>query len=97
MPNNPESANDYLGRPIKPGDVVVYPVRRGSRMWLNRLHVQAVEITPRGPSVSGYNNAGRRIAVHNLENCVILREEEKCRSTSTNANPADTVSSCCKD
>ena len=34
---------DYLGREIKPGDRVVYPVRLSSRMWLT--HGTVVEVT----------------------------------------------------
>ena len=29
-------ANDFLGHPIEVGHTVVYPVRRGSKMWMQR-------------------------------------------------------------
>lgn len=62
---------DFLGREIKPGDTVVYPVRRGSAMWLKKLRIQQVESDPK-PCVSGYNDLGRRIAIFNVETCVVI-------------------------
>ena len=35
-------AVDFMGRTIEAGHVVVYPVRRGSDMWLNKLSVTQV-------------------------------------------------------
>lgn len=58
---------DFLGRDIKAGDTVVYPVRRGSNMWLNRLKVTKVE----PESITGMNPDGRWITVKNLKNVVI--------------------------
>lgn len=58
---------DFLGRQILAGDVIVYPVRRGSSMWLNRLRVTLV--LPEG--VKGLNAEGRWITVHNLNNVVV--------------------------
>jgi hypothetical protein len=65
-------AQDFLGRVIKPGDAIVYPVRRGSSMWLNNLKVLTVQDTPRGPCVSGTNDVGRQINIYNLGNCVVV-------------------------
>jgi hypothetical protein len=65
-------AQDYLGRVIQAGDTICYPVRRGSRLWLNKLKVLAVHGTPRGPCVSGTNDVGRRINIYNLSNCVVV-------------------------
>jgi hypothetical protein len=59
---------DFLGREIKPGDLLVYPVRRGSAMWLNRLSVtQALQ-----GSVTGFSPEGRRITIKNLDNSVVV-------------------------
>lgn len=68
----PAEAKDFLGKPITAGATVCYPVRRGSKMWLKKLAVQQVQDTPRGICVSGTNDGGRRIAVYNLENCVVV-------------------------
>ncbi len=68
----PVEAQDFLGKQITAGATVCYPVRRGSRMWLKKMIVLAVQDTPRGPCVSGTNDAGRRVSVRNLENCVVV-------------------------
>jgi hypothetical protein len=78
--NVPATAADFLGKPITAGATVCYPVRRGSRMWLKKLTVLAVQDTPKGVCVSGTNDAGRRISIRNLDNCVVVNspsEESK--------------------
>jgi hypothetical protein len=71
-------ATDFLGREIKAGDTIVYPVRRGSSMWLNRLLVTQVAsdgVDRDGQPllhVAGTNSFGRRITVKNLTNCVVV-------------------------
>lgn len=67
----PVTATDFLGNPISAGDTVVYPVRRGSKMWLNKLVVQSINDTPNGPTISGRNDASRMVHVRNLLNCVV--------------------------
>ena len=66
-------ARDFLDKPITAGDLLVYPVRRGSQMWLNKLRVEAVRETAKGRAVSGSNDAGRRVTVHNLKNCIVVK------------------------
>lgn len=68
------TATDFLGKSIIAGDIVTYPVRRGSRMWLNKLTVQSVNDTPKGPTISGINDSGRLIHVRNLLNCVVAND-----------------------
>jgi len=59
---------DYLGREIKAGDTLVYPVRRGSSMWLNRILVtQALPA-----AVTGNKPDGRRTIIKNLGNTVVV-------------------------
>jgi len=65
-------AVDFTGRTIEAGHVVVYPVRRGSSMWLNKLNVTQV----RDDSIAGYNTAGRLLTVRNLQNVVIVPKAE---------------------
>ena len=72
LETTPTEAVDFLGHPITAGDLVVYPVRRGSDMWMNKLRVEAVRDTPRGKAISGTNDAGRRIVVRNLANCTVV-------------------------
>jgi hypothetical protein len=65
-------AVDFTGRTIEAGHVVVYPVRRGSSMWLNKLNVTQV----RDDSIAGYNTAGRLLTIRNLQNVVIVPKAE---------------------
>jgi hypothetical protein len=74
LTTTPTKAVDFLGRPINAGDAVVYPVRRGSEMWMNKVLVDSVRDTPRGKAISGTNAAGRRITIRNLANCVVVTE-----------------------
>lgn len=67
--NNP---TDFLGRVIVTGDTLVYPVRRGSRMWLNRIEVTKVE----SDRVHGITDAQRRVQLTNLKNTVVVRPGE---------------------
>ena len=71
--STPTEARDFLDKPIKAGDLLIYPVRRGSQMWLSKLRVEATHETPKGRAVSGSNDAGRRVTVHNLQNCIVVK------------------------
>jgi len=62
---------DFLGRKIVAGNLVLYPVRRGSNMWLNKLQVTQVIPGPK-PTVSGFGSTGRRVTLHNIANLVVV-------------------------
>jgi hypothetical protein len=62
---------DFMGRPLEAGHVVVYPVRRGSEMWLNKLNVTQVD----DESLKGYSPAGRLLTIKNLTNVVIVGKQ----------------------
>ena len=66
-------ARDFVNREIKAGDTIAYPVRRGSKMWLNRLTVQQIVAGPKGLQVGGVNSKGRRVTVTNLTNVVVAQ------------------------
>jgi hypothetical protein len=65
-------AVDFTGRTIEAGHIVVYPVRRGSNMWLNKLNVQQVN----SDSIVGYSPIGKRLTIKNLKNVVIIPKPE---------------------
>lgn len=66
-----EKVFDSVGREIKAGCNIVYPVRRGSKMWLSRMQVQ--QVVPGTPAhVSGFNGDGRRVSVRNLESVIVV-------------------------
>ena len=62
-------ATDFLGRFIEVDDTLIYPVRRGSRMWLNLITVSKVESN----TIHGANPLGRRVKLTNLKNTVVVR------------------------
>ncbi len=64
------TVTDCVGREIKAGCSILYPVRRGSRMWMSRMQVQRVIPSAR-PYVSGFNSDGRRVNVRNLNMVVV--------------------------
>lgn len=67
---------DAVGNEIKPGDTIVYPVRKGSSMWLSRTTVSQVE----EGKITGHNNLGRLVHVRNLENVAVVVPPEKQRA-----------------
>jgi len=69
----PTSAADFLGNPIEVGDTVVYPVRRGSSMWLKKIAVESIQDGSQGPVVLGRNDNGRTIRLHELKRCVVVK------------------------
>jgi len=66
------SPTDYLSREIRPGDLIVYPWRRGSAMGLNKLRVQ--KVTPE--YASGYSNLGRPVKVTNFKNVIVVHRAD---------------------
>jgi len=72
MDSTPVSARDFLGNSIRVNDTIVYPVRRGSSMWLKRLIVDAVRDTTNGVRVSGRNDSGNPVSVQNVQNCIVV-------------------------
>ena len=63
---------DFLGREIRPGDLIVYPWRRKSAMGLNKM--TAVQVTPE--YVGGYSGLGHRVRVRNLKNVVVVERPQ---------------------
>ena len=68
----PVSAKDFLGNPIVVNDTVVYPVRRGSSMWLKSLTIDAVRDTTKGVRISGRNSSGNPVSIQNIQNCIVV-------------------------
>lgn len=64
-----EKLTDCVGREIKPGCEVLYPVRRGSEMWLNKMKVENV-VAP--GKIHGFNDFGRRVHVQSLKNVMVV-------------------------
>lgn len=67
---------DFIGRQIQVNDIVVYPVRRGSKMWMQKIKVTRVE-GGKDPCVIGFNSDGRQIVIHNIDNLVVVQLFQK--------------------
>lgn len=66
--------SDFTGRLIEVGDNVIYPVRRGSSMWLKRMRVTSIEDRGEAFVLGGFDPDSptmRRITVTTLERCVV--------------------------
>ncbi|GMU26192.1 MAG: hypothetical protein AMXMBFR16_10970 [Candidatus Uhrbacteria bacterium] len=66
---------DFMGKEIKVGATVVYPVRRGSQMWLKSLLVEAVEVirsTPPVFKIIGRNSDGFLTRLETPDRCVVV-------------------------
>ena len=63
---------DFLGREIRPGDLIVYPWRRGSAMGLNKMTV--MQVTPE--YIGGYSNLGNSVRVRNMKNIVVVERPQ---------------------
>lgn len=67
---------DYTGTAIEPGDRIAYPVRRGSRMWLNEITVERIDTAGAVPVIVGYSPDGRRTRLKNAELSIVLNRRE---------------------
>jgi hypothetical protein len=65
---------DFMGQRIKVGDVIAYPVRRGSEMVLKRATV--CETPGQGcvvkTGIVALNPQGRRVTIQRPERCVVV-------------------------
>ena len=75
--NDELTPRDFLGREINVGNMIVYPVRRGSSMWLNKIRVTAIGSVQKQEQreyrpVHGVNDNGRRITLSKPERSIIV-------------------------
>ena len=68
---------DFLGREIRPGDLIVYPWRRGSQMGLNKMI--AMQVTTK--NIGGYSGLGNPVRVRNMKNIVVVERRRPSRRT----------------
>lgn len=80
---------DFLGREIKPGDTVIYPVRHGSSMWLQKMTV--TQVYPN--RLVGINAENRRIYIKNLNTTVVDLGSRKAPAEPTNELPFENLAS----
>ncbi len=67
---------DFLGCPICEGDTVVYPVRRGSDMYLRRMKIVSIAtiLTLDKPvfKLVGTNDSGRQVTVEKADRTIVV-------------------------
>lgn len=64
---------DIFDREIRIGDLCVYPVRRGSSMWMNRLTVQKISHNVKGePKLSGQKQDGHPVNITSIDRVVLI-------------------------
>jgi hypothetical protein len=66
---------DYMCREIKVGDTIVYPIRRSSLLYMQRMDVRT--INEDHVKVSGNNPNGRLVTIEHPERCVIVTRNGK--------------------
>ncbi len=71
---------DFMGREIVAGNTVVYPVRRGSDMWMQELSVTQV-IPGTEPTITGFNPTGRKVTLHNVKNVTVVAQRARPSAT----------------
>ena len=69
---------DFLGCVIKIGDLICYPVRRGSEMYLRKLRLHTIQViqTVKGPifKLVGSNESGRQVQVEKCDRVIVIKE-----------------------
>lgn len=66
------SVQDFLGNEIKVGDEIVYPVHRGSDLYLRKMRVEAID----GQALLGRSQSDprqRRIRIKNLHTVIVVK------------------------
>lgn len=61
---------DIMGREIEAGHVIVYPVRKGSQMWLKKLELSCVDELK--GTLHGMNTMGVPITIKNLNTVAVV-------------------------
>lgn len=63
---------DCLDREIRVGDICVYPVRRGSSMWMNRITVQRISNANDTFKLHGIKDDGYQVSVSSLDRVALI-------------------------
>lgn len=66
-----------MGRLIKVGDLCVYPARRGSNLWLNKIKVSSFNWNDEGiPVVNGLKPDGYGVTITQISRLVIVGRDD---------------------
>ena len=67
----PQPVLDCVGNEITGSSVVVYPVRKGSNMWMNRAQVKEIEFGVE-PVLGCELPNGHRVRIKNIKNVAVV-------------------------
>lgn len=67
----PQPVLDCVGNEITGSSVVVYPVRKGSNMWMNRVKLSRIEFGVE-PVLIGELPNGHGVRIKNIKNVVVV-------------------------
>lgn len=67
--SNSKTAYDFYGRMIRRNDVITYPVRQGSSMWLD--HGKVTEINADGSVQVIKPDTGRKTVIFNTDTTIL--------------------------
>ena len=79
-------AKDMFDRTIAVGDICVYPVRRGSKMWMNRIVIQTINFTDTGVTLVGTKQDGYPVRVKCLDRVAIIGRDNVLPFVDTETN-----------
>jgi hypothetical protein len=63
-----EEVVDFLGKPIGVGDTIIYPVRAGAKMWLQKMKVSQVVTSGPKPRLVVYDPSSGTQRGHSVKN-----------------------------
>lgn len=64
--------HDFLGKEIVAGCWIVYPVRKGSKLWMSKARVQKVEKVDDQATLYAVRGDGRQVEITKISNCVVV-------------------------
>lgn len=67
---------DFVGRKIKSGDLVAYPVRRGSRMWLTSARVSNIVCRGKEHTIEAIIESGQRVTLEHSARLIVIGEND---------------------
>lgn len=67
-----DSAEDFMGKVIRVKDLIVYPVRQGSNLWMNQAVVIKIESSDKVTTIHAERPDGTVVKLTKTENIVIV-------------------------
>lgn len=92
-----QTVTDFLGREIHVGDIIVYPGRKGSTLWMNKGRVlilrfgdgsnfqptDELQVQPLQPEGNHLYGMGRPVTLKVIQNVVVILDEHDAPTRSS--------------